>query len=175
MVVVAVNYQAFGRVGVARIGFASLPVEWETISNRGMAIQSELPASIFISRVWQCEWLAVALWRDCKGDATIKIKPEVIKDWRSKWFWIYQLNCQAAHCRFLNRIQFANADSARSFGVGGWKGTPSKASVVAFPDTEHYSLTRQGEWVEHCWMQIDFGSTTSTHGHLSVCRKRLGF
>lgn len=106
------------------------------------------PQAFLFPAFGSAEWLAVALWRDCKGDATIKIKPEVIKDWRSKWFWIYQLNCQAAHCRFLNRIQFANADSARSFGVGGWKGTPSKASVVAFPDTEHYSLTRQGEWVE---------------------------
>jgi hypothetical protein len=33
-------------------------------------------------------------------------------------------------------------------GVGGWQGTPSKRSVISFPETEHYSVAQPGKWVE---------------------------
>lgn len=93
-------------------------------------------------------WLALALWRDCKGDATIKIKAEVNRNWQTRWFWICQLNERAAHSRFLNRIRFADAESARSMGVDRWQGTPTEASVVSFPETERLGLTNLGKWVE---------------------------
>jgi hypothetical protein len=99
------------------------------------------------------EWLALAWWRDCKGGTTNirdadKIRVGAKLNWQEIWFGIYQLNHPATHCRFLNRIHFADANAARSFGVEGWKGAPTEVSVISFPDTEHYSLTKPGEWVE---------------------------
>jgi hypothetical protein len=94
------------------------------------------------------EWLALALWRDCKGDTTKKIKDEVNRDWQTRWYWIHQLNYPAAECRYLKRIHFADAHIARSCGLDGWQEAPTKATVISFPDTEHYRLTKLGEWVE---------------------------
>ena len=72
------------------------------------------------------EWLALALWRDCKGDATIRIKADVIRNWQTKWFWIYELNHLAADCRFLKQIHFADADAAQVLALTGGRERPLK-------------------------------------------------
>lgn len=99
------------------------------------------------------EWLALSWWDDCKGDASKvpggdRLKAGAKLNWREIWWFIYYRNHMAVDCRFIRRISFADSHAAQSMGVGGWQGTPTKTSVISFPETKHYSVTQPAKWIE---------------------------